>query len=180
MKELGNLLLLDDSARSIVLQTRLGRSVKNFIDPPPRADQVWKYRRLRDKHPLWEERVPATGGYNCVGLVWASRRTGIFDEDQIQLVFGDDGFRLVDISSERLFPGDLVAYWTSSPPRHFIHVGLIMEFRSIAGLPGQSVPWVLSKMDATSGEVAHGLRDVDFGLEFVVEYWTERPRHKQE
>ncbi len=175
MNEFAGLLLLGPNDESIIVQTRKGNSVKNAIDPSPRKDQIDKYRRLLEKHPNWVERVPAIGGYNCVGHVWASRRTGIFEQEQIDIVFRDDGFRIVDETKELIHPGDLVAYW-STDHQHFLHIGLVVELRSAVGFT-TSIPWVLSKMDATSGEVLHHFRDIDFpGFEYRFEFWTERQK----
>jgi hypothetical protein len=40
------------------------------------------------------------------------------------------------------------------------------------------IPWVLSKLDSTSGEVLHHFNDVTFieGVEHLVIFWTDRPR----
>lgn len=170
----GNLIFADEPDKCIVLQTRRGRDVTNAIDPPPRYDQIQKYQRILEKHPFWVRRLGPTGGYNCVGHVWANRRTGVYDDDQIQVIFDDDGFRAVNASLEKLHPGDLATYWERGLPKRFLHVGLIVELREVQGLQ-KTVPWVLSKWDATSGEVLHALNDAEFGLDFEVTFWTDRP-----
>src|SRR5437660_1268307 len=88
---LENLRLRKATERSIVLQTRRGREIKNVIDVEPEHYHVQKYQLLLRKHPRWKERKPPAGGYNCVGHVWASRRTGVFDdlEDQLSVIFDD-------------------------------------------------------------------------------------------
>ncbi len=116
---LENLRLHRGTERSIVLQTRRGREIKNVIDVDPEYHHLEKYRLVFQKHPRWEERKPPVGGYNCVGHVWASRRTGVFDdlEDQLNIIFEDDGYRVVDPAREKLQPGDLVTYWLPAHPR---------------------------------------------------------------
>lgn len=167
--------LHEEPDKSIILQTRRGRNVANAIDPAPRYDQIQKYQRLLGRHPFWVERLGPTGGYNCVGHVWASRRTGIYDEPQLRVIFDDDGYRKVDHPNEPIHPGDMATYWEPGPPKSFIHMGLIVELRQVQGLR-MSIPWVLSKLDATSGEVLHGLTDIEFpGLGFEVTFWTDRP-----
>jgi hypothetical protein len=100
-------------------------------------------------------------------------------EEELQKIFEDDGYRRT--SEEGLKVGDLVTYWLPEQPRlKFLHVGMIFELKEMAlGMTGHSVriPWVLSKMDSTSGEVLHHYRDVTFieGVEPEVVFLTDRP-----
>jgi hypothetical protein len=170
--------LLGNTERKIALETRLGTPIRNAIDPPPRPDQIQKFARLCEKYPQWRQRVGPVGGYNCLGHVWASRRTGIYDdvEGQIDLIFRDDGFRVLSVNESPL-PGDLVAYWTAQADRRlFLHVGMILELRGAEGTE-ISIPFVLSKFDATFGEVVHHFRHVPYPEAFQtqIEFWTERP-----
>jgi hypothetical protein len=175
-----HLRLLKPGETGIVLQTRLGHNIKNAIDIDPDETHVRRFQGLVHKFG-WNERKPATGGYNCVGHIWACRRTGVFDdvEDQLNLIFKDDGYRVIDPAKESLVPGDLATYWRPAYPRPtFLHVGMIVEMRQ--GLTPQSprIPWVLSKIDSTSGEVFHGVQNIEFikGVNHLVIYWTDRPR----
>ena len=173
----GSILFAQPEQR-IVLQTRRGRDLKNAIDIAPEPRHFEVHRRLKGKHPRWAERIKPTGGYNCLGLLWASRRTCLFDdlENQIAMVFEDDGYRVLDSSREEVVRGDLVAYWTQTADRRiFLHAGLVVEVQRAT--PGLAItnPLVLSKFDSTSGEFIHSYRDVEFPFEYSIEFWTDRP-----
>ncbi len=174
-----HLRLLQPTERSIVLQTHKGREIRNLIDSEPEDCHRQKYQLLLRRNPNWVERKPMAGGYNCVGHVLAARRTGVFDdlEDQLKVIFDDDGYRLLrENESPRV--GDLATYWMPSNPRDtFLHVALIVEMKDGVTKASPRIPWVLSKMDSTSGEVLHHFNQVTFieGVEHVVRYWTDRP-----
>jgi hypothetical protein len=171
-----DLKILGSTERSIKLQTRLGRDIPNVIDPAPTVEQIAKFGRLVQKHPGWTVRREPAGGYNCVGHVWACRRTGIFDdlEAQIRHIQSDDGYR--SIEQDEVMLGDLVSYWETlaGGTRRFIHVAQVVELRVMAG-SSLKLPWVLSKLDATSGEVFHHFRDVAYDCDYL-EYWSDRPK----
>ena len=90
-------------------------------------------------------------------------------------IFEEDGYQ--EIALSQASGGDIAVYLTENP-REVWHVGVI-ELRDIAtegGTSLTSVPWVLSKLNDTQGEVFHPLRDVHapFHSEFVVKIWTDR------
>lgn len=175
--------LAGDTTRAIVVQTRTGHSVVNEITLPPSPKAVAQFTALTRRFANWQVRKPPTGGYNCAGHVWASRRTGIFDDLDAQAlqILNDDGYRpLGGMADAR--PGDLALYWeTVSPRTNLHHVGIVFELRSpLLVTGGQKLaphPWVLSKFDAFAGEALHHFSEVFFyeNAEFTVEFWTDRP-----
>jgi hypothetical protein len=129
----------------------------------------------------WIARRPPTGVYNCAGHVWAARRTGIFEPSAWEMILTDDGYRALEEGDEAVRQGDLVLYRLVDTNEIF-HVGEVIEIRRLEGLGGKSVPWILSKLDATSGEVLHAVEQVPYkeqGLPFRIEFWTDRPREKR-
>ena len=175
--------LLGDTTRAIVVETRRGTRIVNEITVGPIPRQIEQFRELLVKHPRWEVRKPPTGGYNCFGLVWAGRRTGIFDEveAQVERIFVDDGYRVLP-AGEVPQVGDLALYWESPETRgNLYHIGVVIEYRpallTVGSATASRHPWVLSKLDAFLGEVLHHYSDVVVypGAKFSVEYWTERP-----
>ena len=66
--------------------------------------------------------------YNCMGLVFASRRTCI-DIDELQPIFNDDGFTKVDNLNESMI-GDVVVYSRDHQRRH---VGIIVQKEELLG-----------------------------------------------
>src|SRR5665811_2332539 len=89
--------LLGDTRSSIILQTRLGNSIENFIEPEIGELEIRKFRRLIElKGAMWEIRRPAAGRYNCAGLVFANRRTSILKPELYVKIFQDDGYRKLE------------------------------------------------------------------------------------
>jgi hypothetical protein len=168
--------LLGPTRRSIALETHLGRSIENEIALEPDETSIRKYQRLLANHPGWKERRSPFGICNCVGHVWASRRTAVYEnlDNQVIGVFQDDGYRVLDWPRESLLIGDLVTYWDSAK-RHkgFFHVGIVFEIRSLDE-GTQQLPWILSKWDDSSGEVLHHYKEVPFSDDIEAEFWTDR------
>lgn len=181
--------LIGPTRRSIVLQTHRGREIENEIELEPGDREIKKYADMLNRHTGWVQRKPACGIYNCVGHVWASRRTSVFGpgmESKIELIFEDDGYRVIDGSSEPIMPGDLATYWEPVQGRRdFLHVGVVSRLAE-GPVGGRSrIPWVLSKWDSASGEVEHHFAEHPF-LDGVsplerrkrrvdIDFWTERP-----
>lgn len=68
--------------------------------------------------------------------------------------------------------GDVVTY-VHAESRDVWHAGVI-ELRELTG--GGVVPWVLSKLDASKGEVFHPIDDVHASFAWEREIWTDRPQ----
>jgi hypothetical protein len=168
--------LLGSTRRSIVLQTHLGNSIENEIASAPDERNTRKYQHLLANHSNWIERRPPYGICNCVGHVWASRRTAVYENIDSQVIrfFHDDGFSVLNWPSDHLRLGDLVTYWDSAKLHAgFVHIGLVFEFKSL-GAGSQQIPWILSKWDDSSGEVLHHYKNVPFPDDIEVEFWTDR------
>ncbi len=153
--------------RAIKLATCKGRWIRNKrrIEWPAektRAAVTWD----REGHPNATLRS-STAVYNCMGLVFASRRTWVF-VDQLEIIIKDDGFvKLSNINEVNT--GDIVLYKHNG---EVAHVGIVTHVGSI--IPsGRPVVTVLSKWGG-HGEYVHSVNDVpeEFGEE--KEYWTER------
>src|SRR6476619_3349116 len=78
-------------------------NVRRMEAPPDRRNAIYKH--LRETHPNAEIRS-VSQCYNCMGMVFASRRTAI-DIDQIQLILDEDKFsKLAKIDDAKV--GDIV------------------------------------------------------------------------
>jgi hypothetical protein len=170
---LGHLLLLPPEERSIALQTRRGTDIPNDIAAESGPAQIAKYERLRRGHLAWRPRKPACGGYNCFGLVFASRRTSIRDHATIVTILKDDGYRLT--AETDLRPGDIILY-KDPTGGEFIHAGLVLSMRPIAGGGSTQFAHILSKWDDCCGEDEHSPRDYprSWGEDLILEYRTDR------
>lgn len=159
--------------RSIVVETRLRTSIPNSQAPEPDDRLRRVFARLVASHPAWEVRRAACGVYNCFGHVWAGRRTAIYEPSGVNAILGDDGYRKL-APSEAPFPGDIALYLTADG--NILHAAEVVEIRRLStpvGL-GSGTPYALSKLNDSTGEVLHHLKDVPWE-DANVEIWTERP-----
>jgi hypothetical protein len=169
MNPFGPLLLGRDTERKLPLFTAKGNPIENVIelDPNDRTRKIWAYQRQR--HPLWEERKPDTGVYNCAGMVWASRRTSIMGE--YHKILADDGYRLLR-AGEECSCADLVLY--KNDVGTHMHVGVVILKPGIMG-GRPNIPAVLSKWNSVSGEYVHSVNDHPLNGDVSIEIWTDRP-----
>jgi hypothetical protein len=139
------------SFRSLALQTKRGRQVPNVQDL-----ELPEHRRLNAEAELRQalgidfalltRRQPATATYNCHGMTFANRRTGIHELSAVDMILVDDGYREVPASD--IIAGDVVLYYESD---QVSHSGLVVE---VAFLGTRPVPKVLSKW-GSYGEYIH-------------------------
>jgi hypothetical protein len=110
-----------------------------------------------------------TAMYNCVGMVFASRRTFV-DSDHLDTILRDDGYR--QIPKDEADQGDLVVYRQDRVAKH---VGIIYEFRDVAIDPvhPRKEVWVLSQW-GENGEYLHKIDEVSPLYGNKKEFWTER------
>ncbi len=156
---------------TIPLATRQGNEIPNSQVPdipPAQASRVTE--QLRIDHFGAELRRPPSGQYNCFGLTFANRRTGIggFATDSIlDLILRDDGYRKISIA--QVESGDLVIYFKG---KEFWHAGLIVEVELNELFPGGRLARVISKW-GDAGEYSHPTTVGPYAKEEVT-YWTDR------
>ena len=122
---------------------------------------------MQDHHP--EARLRSLrSDYNCLGLVFANRRTWI-DPDQLALILSDDGYRRV-VDEGDLQPGDVVVYRSTGGA--VVHVGIVSTLTPNLLTASWEVQ-VLSQWGA-AGEYFHRVDNVHPMLGTPSEYWTER------
>jgi len=166
-------LLAGGGERRIAVETRCGRPITNVIEAEPGDRERRLYDARRKKYgERWSNRKPACGGYNCFGMVFASRRTAILgaeDADaEIDDILGDDGYR--PITEAEAGVGDLVLYKDMS-------IGLLHAAR-ITHRGDLKALFALSKWDSTSGEDEHHIQHhcwTDAGFKVELRFWTDRP-----
>lgn len=76
--------------------------------------------------------------YNCHGLTFASRRTGIFDNAVLEQILQEDSYVL--IPTDQVLPGDVILYY--GPGNDIEHSGIVVESPKPVSL---NVPLVYSK-----------------------------------
>ena len=174
----GRVPFLGSTEKSIVVETLKGRRISNQIAPEPEFRGHEIYRKALKAHvgPVWRERKTATGGYNCAGHVWASRRTALYDSTEWRLILEDDGYAILPGSESAVF-GDLALYVRQDNDEIW-HVAQFIDLRLLL-TGGSNEPWLLSKLNDRSGEVMHYACFLStyyrtLGYETRVEYWTDR------
>ncbi len=106
--------------------------------------------------------------YNCVGMIFASRRAWI-EINEIYHIFREDGF--CKISFDKLSVGDIVVYTSDMAPAH---VGLVTTVRRTDGNYGKiSSVEVLSKW-GRDAEILHPMHSVPSTLGTASEFWSEK------
>ena len=106
--------------------------------------------------------------YNCVGMVFASRRTCV-EPEHLPMILEDDEYQQVNDRGE-LQPGDVVVYRDNQD--EISHVGIVAEVKPNL----EEATWevvVLSQWGA-DGEYFHLDNDVNPRLGRPTEYWTDR------
>jgi hypothetical protein len=150
--------LVGTPPKRFILQTRERRDVANSQSCEPDEKTRTLYHGFRKPHPFWKNRKAACGVYNCAGLVWANRRTSIYDENEYSKILNDDGYRSI-ASEEQLQPGDIVIYLrrTADNLRNTLHVGIVLCLDKVGAT---TFKWILSKWSDQYGEDIHKLKDV--------------------
>lgn len=170
--------ILQGAPRGIALETGKRTPIPNEVAPEPSQVNRERYNLLRAKHGQnWEERRSPYGACNCAGLVWAARRTAIYEGSAWDRILSDDGYREIHEGSARV--GDLAIYADPDPKVGFLHVGLVVSFDPVLTGSLNKVPRVLSKLSDFSGEIAHRAPDImalyKSPLNAQIRYWTDRP-----
>ena len=165
-------ILLGDTKGRIVLETRERRRIDNEVAPEPGEQAHRKYAALRKKFgQAWINRKGPCGGYNCYGMVFATRRTAIYEDEQIPDILKDDGYR--QIPEKEVRPGDIVLY--RDQRLGLLHAALVMRCKEWEG--ATPVSFALSKWNDVCGEDEHNVRHHMWptpDYDVVVEFWTER------
>ena len=155
-------------APELPLATKQGRHIPNEQrEEAPLASMDARKEQVLLSHP--DIRVRSLrSDYNCMGMVFANRRTWI-DPEHLQIILVDDGYRQANDETE-LQPGDVVVYRDDSG--EVSHVGLVTEVRIDVAQASREI-FVLSQW-GRYGEYFHRIDDVNPWLGTPVEYWTDR------
>jgi hypothetical protein len=165
--ETGRMVTSFGPRNELMLHTRKGRQIPNEI-LPEKADFI-----LRESIQMMAERFPrislrsVSNCYNCVGMVFASRRTSVHPQ-HIRQVLSDDGFRKLDAESQA-DRGDVVLYFSDDMDEP-AHVGIVIAKDVTAK---DDFLYVLSKW-GFGGEYVHLSKDVPTVYGMPTEYWTDR------
>ena len=106
--------------------------------------------------------------YNCMGMVFASRRTWVSPE-HLDMILTDDEYKPIDDIGD-LQRGDVVVYRDNQGEA--THVGIVANVHPTLD-NGQPQVTVLSQWGA-DGEYLHPLNDINPRLGNPSDYWTDR------
>jgi hypothetical protein len=114
--------------QKLALQTRRGGTIENTMNPDsPHAGLDLQIRSLRTKYDKAIHReVGPSYRYNCHGLTFAARRTGISDPGQVQKILNDDGYQQLALGEFPLV-GDIVVYRENGD---IVHSGVVVGSRN--------------------------------------------------
>lgn len=167
--------LIGQNRRMLRLDTRTGQPIKNEVAAAPTRQSLAREQALVTEFGAnWEKRIEPCGIYNCAGLVWASRRTAIYEDAEWDKIYQDDDYHELK-DSELPMPGDLAIY--SQSDVGYLHVGQVLSLEPVLLSSGELIPKILSKWDDASGEYIHRPMDVPFRNQFTdlqLKYWTDR------
>jgi hypothetical protein len=164
--------LLDSGGESdnnaVRLGTRRTRHVKNEMRlEAPRELLRIDLEKCRSLHPFAEMRS-VTNRYNCVGMVFATRRTWV-EPEYVPLFLNDDDYRRLPSLQEAEI-GDIVVYKTESG--EIAHVGIV-AIRDQNVATGTTTFKILSKWGPWA-EFVHDPDDVLPNFGQLAEVWTDR------
>jgi hypothetical protein len=157
---------------SIPLVTRRGNSISNNQGGTVAVGRIQAFREMC-RRCRWEFRCDPDGIYNCAGLVWASRRTGISQTADWRRILVEDGYRRLP-ENARLTPDDLVLY-RDFDDNTYVHVARVVRLDPGVSPSSPPIPIVLSKWGHDLGECFH--QAYDHGLteyRIEIEFWTDR------
>lgn len=107
--------------------------------------------------------------YNCIGMVFANRRTCI-EPEVVPIILSDDEYR--EVSEADVVIGDIVLYHTNE--NEITHAGVVVSKEPNVAACGWSIR-VLSQW-GSDGEYFHDHRDVPEALGRRVKFYSERRR----
>ncbi len=168
--------LIGSPQNEIPLVTSKGNQIGNAQGANVSAGRISAFRDMCARRINWNFRRDSYGLYNCAGMIWASRRTGISQNEDWLKILRDDGYGLT------LDPvlDDLVLY-RDSVDRSYLHVGRIVGIAPGVSESSPKIPIVLSKWGHDLGECVHFAHDhgIDNSYNVTLEFWTDRPNDEQ-
>ena len=153
---------------SIALATSKNRAIPNRRMPELAPQTAFAAKRIHAKGS-WQHRSMRST-YNCVGMVFANRRTFV-EPEEIPMILQDDEYVEVGREAE-VTPGDVVVY-ESPMTGDIVHVGLVL---AAEGVFETRKIRVLSQF-GRAGEYIHDVRDVPEAYgQLVLKFYSESRR----
>jgi hypothetical protein len=150
---------------SLQLETRKQQAIgNNYFRGRSEAGDSLRIADFRQQYPNAKHRpVGPSRAYNCHGLTFGARRTGINSPSEINKILSDDGYRRLEFS-EVVHPGDIAIYIKEAEISHSGMVVWVTE---------RQLPWILSKWGIYH-EVVHTPQDCPYRDCSVTYYRLEK------
>ena len=138
--------------REIALQTRRGTDIPNAQTQEVSQAELQRFQPMMHRFPFATFRCPPTGIYNCHGMTFASRRTGIYEISWLKTILTEDGW--VELPKDQVLPGDIILYINDGDIEHS---GVVVSWPE----PPLGIPMVYSKWGRAS-EMLHSATDCPY------------------
>lgn len=148
-------------------KNRLIRNIRKIEDSPIRLQVARAYVSEECDRAVCRS---MSRTYNCLGLVFASRRTWV-DDATLDRILEDDEYRPVTNEAD-LLPGDIAIYREPGTDV-FSHIGMITRIDPSPMDTTEKIVWVLSQF-GSGGEWIHPVDQVPPEAGKISEYCTER------
>lgn len=137
--------------QALKLETRGKRWIKNVLRPETSSALMREIIEDTLQGCPDARNVSASTIYNCFGLAFAARRSAIVDEDDVQTILEDDGYRRLPWDPSTWLPGDVVIYRMGSG--EIAHVGVISQI--VPDIATASFKVVVRSAWGSNGEYDH-------------------------
>ncbi len=156
-------MLIKRKKSKIITQTRKKKRIPNYQG----CTLSTMYKRqlhllITRKYRNARFRSAPTNVYNCHGLVFASRRTGIHKPEVVKKIIDEDEYKLIR-NPEYVKPGDIILYHSASGDIE--HSGIIIEMPKTPPW----VPLIWSKW-GMYGEAVHRANHCEYNFANVMYY----------
>jgi hypothetical protein len=154
----------------LALDTRQRRHIENRLSPQIPLKGMLDVAANNERLYSGTRLVSPSSLYNCFGLVFAARRTWIFDAEAAWRSIKDDGYATVPFSPVHWEIGDIVLYCTETD--NLTHVAIIVEVVPTEGDPKRSARVVSAW--GNQGEYIHWINPGNEALGLPYEVRTLR------
>jgi hypothetical protein len=151
---------------NIILETSQGTQLENSRKGEITLNDKFYHDKLERQYgSSSRERTPPVVSYNCHGLTFAVRRTGIHQENMLKILLADDAYVEI-VDRKKVLPGDTIIYYGEDGD--IIHSGIVVEE------PTEEhywIPLVVSKW-AKYKELVHRATQCPYGTGYQKFYRT--------
>lgn len=158
--------IFQEPPKSIIVQTRKGSDIKNEqVETAFSFGGLMELEDLKRDFPNARIRGQKGSLYNCHGLTFASKRTGIYELADLEMILTEDDYR--EVVFNQTLPGDIVLYFSENGDIE--HSGILVDVNEGGDI---RVPKIVSKW-GDAYEVIHKFSDCPYNFLKVKYYRNE-------